>query len=239
MALPSPRGRPPFLICDADATIQALIAKEVRPFQALKRFQVQPVVVPAVLVELRSNHRYGRRVESQLRKALGNGTIRELDLAKLKEHFEQGQVDASAKALATATERTIELLGRTFDRWVDYGEAYSHAAALTLECPVLSHDKRALDALLNAGQDVPPCVLRYFDLLAFAYQVGSLDERGCDQVRSVLRRENEFIPYQFKNASFLGGLPSFVVRLHDGSKPHVGGMPPGRPPFPFANVLVL
>ena len=111
MALPSPRRRPPFLICDADATIQALVAKEVRPFQALKTFQVQPVVVPAVLVELRSNHRYGQRVESPLRKALGNGTIRELNLAKLKEHFEQGQVDANAKALATATERAIESLG--------------------------------------------------------------------------------------------------------------------------------
>ncbi len=239
MALPSSSRRPPFLICDADATIQALLAKEVRPFRALKTFQVQPVVVPAVLVELRSNHRYGQRVESQLRKALGNGTIRELDLAKLKEHFEHGQVDANAKALATATEGAIESLGRTFERWVDYGEAYSHAAALTLECPVLSHDKKALDALLNAGQDVPPYVLRYFDLLAFAYQVGSLDERGCDQVRSVLRRKDEFMPYQFKNASFLGGLQSFVVRLHDGSKPQIGRKPPDRPPFPFANVLVL
>ncbi len=239
MALPSSHRRPTFLICDADATLQALLAKEVRPFQALKTFQVQPVVVPAVLAELRSNHRYGQRVEPQLRKALGNGTIRELDLAKLKEHFERGQVDVNAKALATATASAIESLAKTLETWVDYGEAYSHAAALTLECPVLSHDRKALDALLNAGQDVPPCVLRYFDLLAFAYQVGSLDSQGCNKVRSLLRSENEFVPYEFKNASFVRGLQSFVVRLQDGSRPLVGKSPSGTPPFPFANVLVL
>ena len=190
-------------------------------------------------MELQSNHRYGQRVEPQLRKALGNGTIRELDAAALKEHFERIGGDTNAKTLATATEGAIESLGTSLQTWIDYGEAYSHAAALTLGCPVLSHDKKALDALLNAGQAVPSCVLRYFDLLAFAYQVGSLDEKACDGVRSVLNGEHEFIPYQFKNASFLNGLPSFVARLHDGSKPHVGGTPSVKPPFPFANVLVL
>jgi hypothetical protein len=141
--------------------------------------------------------------------------------------------------LASAADASITALGGIYERWVDYGEAYSHAAGITLNSPVLSHDLTALIALMNAGQTVPPCVLRLFDLLALTQHVGAMTSADCDTVRAALAAEREYVPKEFKNCSFDAGVPNFVVRIQDGTKPIVGAKSSAPPRSPFANVLVL
>lgn len=233
--------RPPFLICDSDATIQLLLTREVRPLTLLRQqFGIQAVVVPEVYVELQSNRKYGPRVSHQLRKAIGNGTFTELNQQRLETHFTQNAGGAAnPKALAAGAVTAISTLGSTLQTWVDYGEAYSHAAGLTMNSPVLSHDLTALLALENAGQPIPSCVLRLFDLLVFARQANVLSDADCDSVRSTLLQEREYIPKEFRNCSFAAGLSSFVGRLQDSTKPRLGAPPPATPRSAFMQVLEL
>jgi len=215
---------PAFVICDTDALLQFLIVSDIRALLTLRNsYRIQPLVVPEVEIELRSHRRYATRVSQELTKLLGNGVLKILDKAVLAAHFggpPSGPL-ASAQALAQ-----IQQLGAQLYRHCDTGEAYSHAAAITLDVPAMSHDRSALDAILNAGLPVPKTVLRAFDLLSLSFQIGYITANDCDQIRSDLVKEGEWVPKSFNKNSFVGGLQSFCPRLHDLKHSRLGGAEP-------------
>jgi hypothetical protein len=214
---------PRLLPCDADALIQALLASNLSPLQILKaEFGIQPVIVPEVEIELASNRKFGLRLSARVRKALANQTIRTLDSGVI-----QSYVGVSVLA-AAGTLAAIERLGLQHENHVDYGEAYTHAAALTLGTPAMSHDLSALVALEQAGLPVPNPVLRYFDLVVLGYQVGAMSEADCDRTRQELLAENEWLPRCFEHHSFRDGLRAFCPRLLSGKRPPVGLATPPR-----------
>lgn len=212
--------RPHFVVCDSDATIQILLTNDIRPFQLLRsRYAIQPVITPEVEIELRSNRKFGRRIGPQFKKALVNRTLQILDRSLIEQHYEGGPAAALA---ATAALGSIAQRGKLYQVPADFGEAYTHAAAVVLDVPSLSHDRSALDALLAAGHQVPSTVLRCFDLLALFYQVGDLTAGDCDTFRAALQKESEWVPAPFKNRGFVDGLATFCPRILDGSVALVG-----------------
>lgn len=137
-------SRPAFVLCDTDAVIQFLLTGETRPLRLLPaRYSIQPLVVAEVEIELQSIPRFRKRIAPELKKALANGVLRILDQVVLEAHF--GGPPAGSLAAASAMTQ-IAALGREYQQHVDLGEAYTHAAAVTLGVPALSHDRTALNA---------------------------------------------------------------------------------------------
>jgi hypothetical protein len=228
-------ARPDFVVCDTDALIQLFLNKDIRPLGLLRsRYRITPVIMPEVEIELGANPKYGRRIAPQVRKALTSGVLKIVNSGLLEAHY-GGGTTGSLAAHAAFTE--IQRLGKQFQGPADLGEAYTHAAALTLKSPALSHDRTALDALSSAGFAVPPTVLRTFDLLVLFYQVGDLSEGDCDAFRQAMNVEKEFLPSPFKRTSFADGLNSFAPRLIDGTSPRVGSCV--TPSNPFSTSIVL
>lgn len=228
-------ARPAFVFCDTDAAIQFLLAGEVRPFRLLKsKYSVQPIVVPEVEIELRSNRRFGPRIAGELKKAFANDVLRTLNSPTL-EHLYGGPPAGSVAAAATLGK--IASLGREYQKHVDPGEAYTHAAALTLGVPSLSHDRTAIDALISARLDVPTTVLRALDLITLSYQANDMSENDCDDFRSTLLREKEWVPACFLHRSFADGLRHFTPRITDSSLAYVGKK--GGSSLPFCELISL
>lgn len=228
-------ARPAFLFCDTDAVIQFLLAGEVRPFRLLRsKYSIQPIVVPEVEIELQSHKRLGKRIASELKKALANDLLRMLDKSVLESYY--GGQSAGSMA-ATAAMAQISKRGRDYEKHVDFGEAYTHAAALEVNVPAMSHDLDALDTLISAGFPVPATVLRAFDLITLCNQVNEMSERDCDGFRGFLVGESEHVPKCFRNKSFGGGLKDFYPRIRDSSYPPIGGT--GGPTFPFSTMILL
>jgi hypothetical protein len=173
------------------------------------------VIVHEVEIELKSQKKLASRVAPNLRKALSTGTIQILDATSLS-------IVGVSAPVAVATLSTIQQLGAQYHTHVDYGEAYTHAAALTLGMPAMSHDISALQALINNNFAVPTTVLRYFDLVVAAYQGGYLSEPECDNIRQKLFSQGEWVPRAFTNASFATGLSAFDPRLIDSARPAIG-----------------
>jgi hypothetical protein len=228
-------SRPSFLVCDADATFQLLLTNQSKILTALRdQYSVQAIVVPEVEIELRTQPKLAARVAPSLQKALKNGTLKLLDRATLERHYGGGEPGSLA---AAATMGRIASRGKIYEKRVGRGEAYSHALSIELNVPVLSHDRTALDVLINASLPVPKSVLRFFDLLAFGFQAGIVTVNEIDDSRSVLLAEKEFIPAAFRHSSFESGLPSFDVRLLDGTKGAIGSARSST--LPFAVPIVL
>src|SRR5207253_1299565 len=131
----------------------------------------------------------------------------------------------------------IGRIGRDYRRFVDNGEAYTHAAALTLGVPALSNDLSALNALVTNGLSVPATVLRTFDLVTLCNQVNEMSDAECDDLRSFLVGEREYLPACFAKGSFSDGLRSFQPRLLDSAVPPIGMVGPAK--YPFATVVNL
>jgi hypothetical protein len=228
-------ARPAFLVCDADATFQLLFTSQTKLLTILRdQYSVQPIVVPEVEIELRTQPKWAARVASSLQKTIKNGLMTVLNQAVLERHYGGGEPGSLAAKTAMAQ---IESRGKTYENRVGRGEAYSHALSIELSVPVLSHDRTALDSLINAVLPVPKTVLRFYDLLAFGFQVGAVTAGDIDNAKSALAAEREFIPAVFRNCSFETGLASFDVRLIDGAKPRVGSQ--HRSNLPFAAPIVL
>jgi len=225
-------ARPAFLLCDTDAVIQFLLAGQITAFRVLRdRYSIQPLIVHEVEIELRSHRKFGHRIESPLRKALANNLLCKLSFDTLDAHF------AGQPAMASAAFSAIGKLGREYQKLVDNGEAYTHAAALTLGVPALSNDLSALSALVTNGLAVPSTVLRTFDLVALCHQVNEMPESECDSFRAFLAGEREYLPSCFARASFRDGLRSFEPRILDSSLPAIGVA--GSVAYPFAHVVRL
>lgn len=228
-------ARPAFVFCDTDATLQFLLVRQIRPFQVLHdRYGIQPIIVQEVELELGSHRRFGRRIAPELKRALNNGLLKLLDKSILTSHF--GGATAGALAADNAI-GAIAKLGLEFDKFVDAGEAFTLAAALTLGMPALSHDASAIAALERSGFDVPSPVLRAFDLVCLCYQMKEMTEAECDGFRKALAGEGEHLPQCFKNAAFGAGLTHFVPRLTDFKSPDVAK--PDALASGYARLLVL
>jgi hypothetical protein len=228
-------SRPDFLVCDADATFQLLLTRQTALLGILLHdYGVRPIIVPEVDIELRSHRRLTPQILPTLTKALKNGLLSVMDIQILESHFGGGP---SGALTAGAAKTNINMRGAAYNLRVDRGEAYSHATAVELSVPVLSHDRAALDALTNAGLAVPSTVLRFYDLLVLGFQIQRLTETEIDNVRSSLLSQHEFVPGAFKASSFQDGLRNFDARLLDGARPSVGSG--AQPRVVFATPISL
>jgi hypothetical protein len=116
----------------------------------------------------------------------------------------------------------IQSTGLRYTLFMDYGESYTHAAAVVLDVPVASNDHAALVVAQVNGLSVHEPVLSTFDLVTFALQTELLSTKDCETIRKKLLAEAEPLPPAFRHSSFQDGLPNFFARLVDGSRPLVG-----------------
>lgn len=224
---------PSVLPCDTDALIQLfLVTKQTSlvPLRILRDvYGIQPAIVAEVEVELMSNRKHGVRIAPELKKALGNGTLEILDVGAMSKYV--------SSAVAKGVFGTYQALGQQYAKIVGLGEAYTLAAAVTIDVPALSNDITALRALDTHNHAVPSPVLRMFDLLALSLQTGALTEQDCDAARKELRGRGEHVPAPFQNASFGDGMKSFCPRILDNAKPAIGTACQPGPGF-TAQILV-
>ncbi|MFB3923916.1 MAG: hypothetical protein ACE145_19515 [Terriglobia bacterium] len=198
----------------------------------LKRlYGIQAVIVPEVEVEIAWHKKFQDRYQQALDKAIHDHVLAKYD-DWLPQAFKGGS--------ATAIENSIQQLGAEYGKRVGRGEAYTLAAAVVLDQPALSHDREALDVLIDKGHQVPHTVLRVFDVLALLYQAEILTEAECDRIRqAILQNSREFVPRAFRNASFRNGLGNFCPRFQDGSMPTVGLASPAANAPPYCSRILL
>ena len=199
-------ANPSLLVIDSDVLAQIFLTKSYTVLSHIKSdFSVQASITVEVDLELRYLGRFRDRFEKELDKALKNEVLVKLDLATFQRHLGEAPPGASWNS--------FQVLGRDYGRRVDRGEAYTHAAGLTLGVPTASNDFRAVQTLDANGLLLPSPVLRTFDLYSFAYESGFLRSSQVDQFRRTLLAEKEGIPKAFLKSSFEDGLKSFQPRL--------------------------
>lgn len=230
-------ANPSVIFADTDALNQVLLGNTLRILRELKvQYGIQTIVVPEVEMELLSSRRFGQRFHSPFKKAVSNGLIKVFEESRYSAILTSLRAEQpSALGVSYAD---IQALGNAFHRRIDLGEAYTLAAAVKLNQPALSNDYSALKTMQQAGLQVPITVLRAYDLIVFAHQVGILDERQCEEFRQTMVTENEFVPARQKSTSFAKGLPDFVPRLIDRSRPSASAKRFEDPP-PFASPLLV
>ena len=211
----TPPNNPSLLLFDGDALSQFLLANEHAPFRSLKKnYKIQCAIVEAVDYELRQNKKFFTKIKDTYEKLLKTEALIALD-------------DRTYPAFVNAPQavsQAIALLGTRYHDKIDVGEAYTHAASVTLGIPVVSHDRKALAAMDKAGLAYFNPVLTAFDVVVFAHQCGAMSAMQCNDMRKVLiAKGNEYLPEQFKNSSFEDGLPKFSPRLACSVTPRVGG----------------
>jgi hypothetical protein len=200
---------PALLLCDSDALTQFFLASEIRPLKQLKdAYGIQAAIVEEVELELRWLRKHKDRFVPQLDKALSTNVLKLLDSAHFHSHLSTAPVGASWAG--------FQSLGAQYDGHIHRGEAYTFAAAVTLNLPALSNDFNAIKTLEANLHTLPTPVLRSFDLLAFCFHNGLLELKACEAVRSQLLKNGEGLPKAFMHASFEDGLKDFTPRLRDG-----------------------
>lgn len=200
---------PALLLCDSDALTQFFLANEIRPLKQLKdAYGIQPAIVQEVELELRWLRKHKDRFVPQLDKALNTNVLKLLDSAHFQSLLSTAPVGASWAG--------FQSLGAQYDGHIHRGEAYTFAAAVTLNLPALSNDFNAIKTLEANLHTLPTPVLRSFDLLAFCFHNGLLELKACEAVRSQLLKNGEGLPKAFMHSSFEDGLKNFTPRLRDG-----------------------
>lgn len=220
---------PALLLLDSDVLVQLFLVGDLRILDGLKRkFGIQPAVVQEVDIELRWLARHKDRFVAQFEKALKHGT-----LARLDQPFFQSFLSSAAPG---ASWSTFQALGSQYNGYVQRGEAYTYAAAITLGFPVASNDFRAIQTLQFQMLTLPAPVLRCFDLLAFAHECGILKLKDCEDFRSELLKHKEHVPRSFLHSSFETALATFVSRLRKSMKPVA---PASSGPTSFDDPLIV
>jgi hypothetical protein len=206
---------PKLLVCDSDALFQLFITNIISPLKELKRlYGVQPVITQEVELELFSNQRYSKRVGPSVQKSISKGT-----LVVLSPHTLRSLIGPAAEVYYPA----VQALGAQYRLRVQKGEAYSHATGVILKVPAMSNDFEAIRLLTTNECEVAAPTIRSFDLIVFAHHIGVLKDTDCDGFRKQMNMErNEYIPKEFRNASFKDGLPFFCPRILDGRTPPIG-----------------
>jgi hypothetical protein len=181
-------------------------------------YGVQPCVTEAVngefLTIIESRPQFLPRRE-QGKKAFRSGSLVVLSAELLDLIF--GNVGA------TLMRRANDEGQRLYNVGLDRGEAFSVAAAVCLNFPVVTNDGSALRRLERAREAFPEYCLRFWDLIVFSYQAGRLDLRGCDKARQSLERARERTIPCFSKQSVDVGLKDFFPRLVDGTRPALRG----------------
>jgi hypothetical protein len=215
--IPSAAKNPDLLLIDADSLLQLLIADKVRLLHSVKkRFRIQPAIVEAVEAEVRKSKKFRAQFTKELQKAIDNGTILVLDSRTLPAYVATSP-DAVFDAIQTNGFNNEQ-------RGLDYGEAYTFAAAVALSAPVMTNDMQAIHTAQNRGIQLPSHLLRTYDLIVLSHQIDELTEKDCDDVRQLFDSKNEPLPAAFKKTSYAKGLSNFYPRLHDGSKKPLGAV---------------
>lgn len=224
MTNPAETAQPPrFLILDTSVLLP-LIATDLHKtvLQGVHdTFRLAAVVHPSVKseaeVHLTRNRKFLGRQE-QLNKALRKGTLSVLE----RSFLERWHSRASADAMLDRIDRE----GERLNVWVDRGEAYSHAASAVLQEPIVTGDQRAVRVLMKAGEPVVRPVLRFWDLVALAFQCGWLTANECDRARQTLQQIGESLPQWLQHRSFEDGLAGFYPRVTAVEHPAVGAPSP-------------
>jgi hypothetical protein len=202
-------ANPELIVCDSDVLVQLFLANQIEPLRHLRdEYGIQTTVVEEVDVEMRWLQNYRDRFIFQFERALRSGYLALLDKTQFQTHLGTAPVGASWES--------FQRLGQQYEGRVHRGEAYSFAAAVTLNVPALSNDYSAIRTLQSNFLTLPSPVLRAFDLIAFCFQTGCLSAHDCDKFRSQLLGAREPIPHPFQKASFEDGLKDFTPRLVQG-----------------------
>lgn len=112
-------------------------------------------------------------------------------------------------------------------------EAYTFAAAVTLESPAASNDFAAIQTLEAPMQNLPCPVLRGFDLLVFTYLRDAISLKKCEDHRQNLIRSGEHAPKAFVHSPFEDGMRGFRCRLEHDSRAQ------GTQPRTYSGTLVI
>ena len=205
--IPGHAANPQFLVCDTSALLPFLFANDVTPLRCLRsNYAIVCGIVESVEGELRSlAARKFPVTAAPLRKALSTGVLTVLTRAYLRETIPSGDIFFDS----------IDRDARDFINYADRGEAYSHAAANALSVPIATQDLSAVRALSRAGFELSGPILRVFDLVAFAFQIGEMPLAECESFLAVQKHSQTSLPPSFKNASFKDGLGPFYPRIQD------------------------
>jgi hypothetical protein len=191
---------------DSDALLQILLAGQQQLFRILfSDFGVSSFIMSEVEVEVRSNRKLGALVKNSRDSALKSGFLKILTSSDL-ERLSSGM--SSPVSLAD-----IRQLGKDYALYVGSGEAYTHAAGILLDTPTVSNDANAIRALESSGKQLPPKVLRSYDMFAFLYDEDYIDIRKAEQILKVLKIQNEWIPKCLLHSSFKDGIKGINCRL--------------------------
>ena len=217
-AHPAVPPNPLLILLDSDVVFQIFLADQIPTLLHIKRkYHIQPMVVEAVDVEIRKNKKFRGRFDKVYQKSVDHETVLILDARSLP---------AFVTSDARSVYESIQSTGLRYNLFMDYGESYTHAAAVILRAPVVSNDHNALRVAQKNGLDIQEPVLGTFDLVVFALQTGHLNDRDCEEIRKKLLAAGEPVYAAFKHRSFRDGLPNFYARLTDISIPAIGSPSP-------------
>lgn len=193
-------------IFDSDALIQILLAGQQQAFSILaSEFGVRSYLMNEVDVELRSNKKFGALIKPHLEKTLKNGSLKLLSAADLD--------SLAAEQSSPISLSDIRTLGREYALDVGTGEAYTHAAGILLNTPTVSNDMNAIRTLEMKGKELPPTILRSFDIFGFLLSEGCIDTQAAERILKELKAQGEWMPPGLRNSSFSAGLATIHCRL--------------------------
>ena len=195
----------PFIF-DSDALIQIFIAGQQQIFSTLLTdFGVRPYLMNEVDVEVRSNKKFGSLVRPKLDKALKSQTLKLLAASDLDR--------LSAEFGTPVSLSDIRELGKEYALEVGMGEAHTHAAGVLLKTPTVSNDMNAIKTLEVQGKDLPPTILRSFDLFGFMFFEKYVSAHDSEQILKELKSQAEWMPLCLKHSSFEIGIKEIGCRL--------------------------
>jgi hypothetical protein len=203
-----PAERNPFdlLICDSDALIQIFCTDQETLLKKLRlSYGITSAVTEAVEMEiLRPGRKLGACCQAGFRKAIESGLLTVIDRRTL------GKFTANDPH---STYDSIQNIGQDYNKVIDRGEAFTHAAARVLRAAVLSNDFQSRLAADSKGLILGKPTLRFYDLVVFLHQCGELTERDCDNIRKELFRVGDSIHSAFAARKFVQGLARFYPRI--------------------------
>jgi len=180
-------------------------------------------VVPEVEMEIRRHQKFGNRFEAILLKHNKSQNIAFLESKSIRDLLNRRAVPT---AEFDSQVEDIQNRARIYRAYVHDGEAYSHAHATALRLPLMSHDNAAIETLTHVPLPVAIPVLRYLDVVVFAYKLGTITEEDGERIRQTLLKNGEYLsqPFDQRKSTFADCVANFSERLRiwegDSPPPH-------------------
>jgi hypothetical protein len=195
----------PFIF-DSDALIQIFIAGQQQILSTLATdFGVRAYLMNEVDTEVRSNKKFGSLVKPKLDKALKSQSLKLLTASDL---------DRLSGVFGTPISLSdIRELGKEYALDVGIGEAHTHAAGVLLKTPTVSNDMNAIKTLEVQCKDLPPTILRSFDLFGFMFFENYVSIHDSEQILKELKSQAEWMPSPLRHSSFELGIKNIGCRL--------------------------